>query len=56
VTKQRRLAVSIVLLVIALGGLSRFSRGLRMVDTLGLFASGTIAGAALAEIAASRRK
>ena len=55
-TKRRRLAVSIVLLVIGLGGVTRFSRGLRNVDTIGLFASGVIAGAALAELAAVRRK
>ena len=43
-----------VFLMLALGGIATFSRGLRLVDTLGLLASGVVAGVALAQIAAGR--
>ena len=42
-------------LVLALGGIATFSSGFRLVDTIGLLASGVIAGFALAEIAAGRK-
>ena len=44
-----------VFLMLALGGIATFSRGLRLVDTLGLLASGVVAGVALAQIAAGRQ-
>ena len=44
-----------VFLMIALGGIANFSRGLRLVDTIGLLASGALAGVALAQIAAARK-
>jgi hypothetical protein len=47
-------ARSIVFLVLALGGVAAFARGFRLVDTLGLLASGVLAGIALAQIAAAR--
>jgi hypothetical protein len=42
------------LLMFALAGIFVFSRGLRLVDTIGLLASGVVAGVALAQIAATR--
>jgi hypothetical protein len=47
---------AIVLLLLALGGVAAFGRGLRLVDTIGLLACGIVAGIALAELAAARRK
>ena len=47
---------AIVFLILALGGVFAFSRGLRLVDTIGLLASGVLAGIALAEIAAGRHR
>jgi hypothetical protein len=44
-----------IVLVLALAGIFSFSRGLRLVDTIGLLASGVLAGVALAEIAAGRQ-
>ncbi len=44
-----------VFLMLALGGIATFSRGLRLVDTIGLLASGVLAGVALAELAAARK-
>lgn len=44
-----------VFLVLALGGIFTFSRGLRLVDTIGMLASGVVAGVALAELAAARK-
>jgi len=44
-----------VFLVLALGGIATFSRGLRLVDTIGLLASGVLAGVALAQVAAGRQ-
>lgn len=44
-----------VFLVLALAGIFAFSRGLRLVDTIGLLASGVLAGVALAELAAARK-
>ena len=48
-------AKAYVFLVLALGGIAQFSRGLRLVDTIGLLASGVVAGVALAQIAAARK-
>ncbi len=45
-----------VFLMFALGGIARFSSGLRLVDTIGLLASGVLAGVALAQIAAGRNR
>jgi hypothetical protein len=47
---------AIALLLLALGGVAAFGGGLRLVDTIGLLACGVVAGVALAEIAAARRK
>ena len=44
-----------VFLIFALGGIARFSSGLRLVDTVGLLASGVLAGVALAQLAAARQ-
>lgn len=46
---------AVVFLVLALAGVLVFSRGLRLVDTIGLLASGVLAGVALAQIAAGRK-
>lgn len=43
------------MLVLALAGIAVFARGFRLVDTLGLLASGALGGVALAEIAAGRK-
>lgn len=48
-------AKAYVFLILALGGIAQFSRGLRLVDTIGLLASGVVAGVALAQIAAARK-
>ena len=48
-------AKAYVFLILALGGIAQFSRGLRLVDTIGLLASGVLAGVALAQIAAVRK-
>ena len=47
---------AIVILIAALAGILFFSRGLRLVDTVGLLACGVIAGGSLAAIAAGRRR
>jgi hypothetical protein len=44
-----------VLLVLALAGIFWFSRSFRLVDTIGLLASGGLTGVALAELAAARK-
>lgn len=49
-------AVPWILLAIALAGFAGFSQGFRIVDTVGLLASGVVAGAALAALAAARRQ
>jgi hypothetical protein len=54
--RRKQIVIPIIFLIIALGGLARFSRGLRLVDTVGLFASGALAGSALAQIAVVRRR
>lgn len=51
-----RPAVPIVLLIAALGGMATCSQGLRVIDTVGMLASGVLAGASLAALAAARRK
>jgi hypothetical protein len=48
--------VPLLVLAIALAGILMFSQGLRVVDTVGMLVCGVVAGAALAAIAASRRK
>ena len=55
-TRQRRLALSIATLIIALTGLGLFAQGLRTIDTIVMLVCGVIGGAALAEIARARRK
>jgi hypothetical protein len=46
--KNRSNAIFIILFVISMLGLSKFTHGVRSVDILGLFASGALAGAAVA--------
>jgi hypothetical protein len=41
----------IVLLVASISGLALFARGVRLVDTLGMFVCGALAGGALAALA-----
>ena len=53
---RQRIAVPIVVLIIALGGVARFAQGLRLVDTIGLLTSGALAGSAMAQLAAVRRR
>ena len=48
--------VALILLIAAFAGILFFSRGLRLVDTIGMLACGVIAGGSLAAIAASRRR
>ena len=48
--------IAFVILIAALAGILFFSRGLRIVDTVGLLACGVIAGGSLAAIAAGRRR
>jgi hypothetical protein len=48
--------VALILLIAAVAGILFFSRGLRLVDTVGLLACGVIAGGSLAAIAAARRR
>ena len=55
-TRQRRFALSLALLIVSLTGLSLFAQGLRTIDTIVMLACGVMGGAALAEIAALRRK
>ena len=50
-----RLAAPLALLIVALVGIAVFSQGLRVVDTVGLLASGALAGGSLAALAAARR-
>jgi hypothetical protein len=49
-------AVPLILLAVALIGIIVFSRGMRVVDTVGMLTCGAIAGGALAAIAAWRRR
>lgn len=48
--------VPTILLIVALAGIVTFSQGFRVIDTVGLLISGTVAGASLAALAAARRK
>jgi hypothetical protein len=48
--------IPVVLLIAALAGVILFSRGLRIIDTVGMLACGVIAGGSLAAIAAGRRR
>lgn len=45
-----------ILLMVALAGIVRFSQGFRLIDTVGLLVSGVVAGASLAAMAAARKK
>jgi len=51
-----RRILPLAILFVAFAGIVTFSQGLRVVDTVGLLASGVIAGASLASLAAARRK
>jgi hypothetical protein len=51
-----RHAVPVILLIVALAGIVKFSQGLSVLDTVGLLASGIMAGASLASLAAARRR
>jgi hypothetical protein len=53
---RRYAVVPFVLLVAAVAGVVLFSRGLRLLDTVGMLACGVVAGGALAAIAARRRR
>jgi hypothetical protein len=44
----------LILLAVALAGIVKFSQGFLVVDTVGLLASGVVAGASLAALAAGR--
>jgi hypothetical protein len=52
----RSAAAPILLLIASLAGIFFFSRGLGVVDTVGMLACGVIAGGSLAAIAAARRR
>jgi hypothetical protein len=54
VTRQRRLALAIALLILSLTGLGLFAQGLRTIDTIVMLTCGLVGGAALAELAALR--
>ena len=45
-----------LVLIVALAGIVYFSQGLGLVDTLGLLASGAVAGGSFAAMAAGRRR
>lgn len=45
----------IILLLLSLAGMVIFSQGLRIIDTVGMLASGVVAGASLAAMAAARK-
>jgi hypothetical protein len=51
-----RHVVPVLLLIGSLAGIVHFSRGLRIVDTIGMLVCGLIAGGSLAAIAAGRRR
>ena len=46
----------LILLIVSLAGIVRFSQGLSLVDTVGMLVCGAVAGAALAALAARRRR
>jgi hypothetical protein len=48
--------VPLVVLVAAVAGMIQFSQGLGAIDTVLMLACGAVAGAALAAVAAARRK
>lgn len=48
--------VPLVLLVLSLAGAFLFSRGLRVVDTVGMLACGVVAGGSLAAFARARKQ
>jgi hypothetical protein len=49
-------AVPLLVLTAAIVGIATFSQGLRLIDTIGVLVSGAAAGAALASLAARRRR
>jgi hypothetical protein len=49
-------AVPLLVLAAAIVGMATFSQGLRLIDTIGVLVSGAAAGAALASLAARRRR
>ena len=51
---MRSRAVPLVLLVLSLAGAFLFSRGLRVIDPVGMLACGAAAGGALASLARAR--
>jgi hypothetical protein len=53
--KNRTTVTFIILFVFSMLGLTQFSDGVRSVDIVGLFASGALAGAALAGFLITRR-
>ena len=48
--------IPFLLLIAALVGAILFSRGLRLVDTIGMLTCGVVAGGSLAALAAGRRR
>ena len=46
----------LLLLIVSLAGIVRFSQGLSLVDTVAVLACGVVAGGSLAALAARRRK
>ena len=44
-----------IVLIVAVTGIAFFSQGLRVIDTVGMLASGLIAGGSLAALAVHRR-
>lgn len=51
---MRSRAVPLILLIVSVAGIVRFSQGLRVIDTVGMLACGVVAGASLAALAARR--
>lgn len=45
-----------ILLMVALAGIITFAQGFWLIDTIGLLVSGAVAGAALAALAARRKR
>ena len=53
---NKRTSVFVVMFLLSFFGFWQFSQGIRSVDVLGLFASGVLAGAALAGFFTTRNK
>jgi len=51
-----RRILPLVILIVALAGIAWFAQGFSVADTVGLLASGVVAGASLASLAAARRR